>query len=86
MSAQSTTWLRPYSYIVTLSMSHAQKSENGSYLVTFDGEETEVNTNKFIFYSVEPLSYKDALKRVEGTKGVIRIEGDFFNTLRLLLK
>lgn len=77
MSAQSTTWLRPYSYIVTLSMSHAQKTQDGSYLVTFDGEETEVNTNKFIFYSVESLSYKDVLKRVEGTKGVIRIEGDF---------
>jgi hypothetical protein len=77
MSTQSANWTKPCSYVVTLSMSHAKRSENRNYLVTFDGEEREINTNKFIFHTVSPVNYDEALRRIEGTKGVYSVEGNF---------
>jgi hypothetical protein len=77
MSTKSSNWTKHCSYVVTLSMPHAKKAENGNYLVTFDGEEKEIKTNKFIFYTPSPVNYEQALKRIEGTKGVYSVEGNF---------
>lgn len=77
MSTKSSNWTKHCIYVVTLSMSHAKKSEDGNYLVTFDGEEREIKTNKFIFYTASPVNYDEALKRIEGTKGVYSVEGNF---------
>jgi len=77
MSTKSSNWTKHCTYVVTLSMSHAKKSEDGNYLVTFDGEEREIKTNKFIFYTASPVNYDGALKRIEGTKGVYSVEGNF---------
>jgi len=79
MSAQSATEQRLYSYIVTLSMAHAKKSNNWNYLVNFDGEQVEIATNKLVFYTKEPLTYEEVLKKIEGTKGVYNVEGDFYD-------
>jgi len=66
--------IKPYKYTFELDQ-NAVRTPDGKYLVWFNGQPRESNTNCFCFHRVKQLTEEEFYSMLEGTEGITNVTG-----------
>lgn len=73
---EDTVFTSPFVYEVSLNK-EAYSDTYGYYIVEIDGKEKVIDNNKFKFATIEQLSLFEVAFKLDGTRGIVKVEGSF---------